>query len=116
MCEQKGDDEKIFTMRYPVVFPLLPLCLHVLTLRARRIYPNKLTTAASNEQWKWNEKEIQQELSVGACDFCVCYFSTELSSPPFSRPFPSCQTLCLQQRMDPDSSAVWYWLVEHHTA
>lgn len=75
MCEQKGDDERIFAMYYPVVFHLLPLCLDVLGLWARWMYTDILITVAFNKQWKRKEKEIQQELSVGACDFCVCYFS-----------------------------------------
>ena len=73
MCEQKGGDERIFTMYYPVIFNLLPLCLDVLGLWARWMYTD--ITVAFNKQWKWKEKEIQQELSVGARDFCVCCFS-----------------------------------------
>jgi len=60
-------------MYYPVVFHLLPLCLDVLDLWARWMYTD--ITVTFNKQWKQKEKEIQQVLSVGACDFCVCYFS-----------------------------------------
>ena len=75
MCEWKADDKRIFTTYYLVVFHLLPLCLHALGLRARWIHTDILITVAFNKQWRWKEKEIEQELSLGACGFCVCCFS-----------------------------------------
>lgn len=64
MCEQKGNDERIFAVYYLVVFHLLPLSLDVLGLWARWMYTNILITVAFNKQWKRKEKEIQQELFV----------------------------------------------------
>lgn len=48
MCEQKGDDERIFTM----VLLLLPLCLDVLGLQNRWMCIDIFKTAALNKEWE----------------------------------------------------------------
>lgn len=70
-CASRKEMMRVFAMYYLVAFHLLPLCLDVLGLWARWTYTNALITAAFSKQRTWKEKEIQQALSVGACDFCM---------------------------------------------